>query len=163
MVRPKEILARLTGFSVPIFGFSWTPPEAHRTVAKRVIAYLEDRRVLYNPSSMEIPDHCIRSVIDIRAHLTDELGRLGPESELAVTLRAMRAACRKFLDTVQEDEHAIRLFGTSHGHWASWVFNGALGEMCGVFGVHLAILASRYRVSVEDELAAILPTRDDDD
>jgi hypothetical protein len=43
-IGPK-ILSRLTGFSVPVFGVSWSPPEAERAVARRVIASLEDRRV----------------------------------------------------------------------------------------------------------------------
>lgn len=160
-MRLKEILLRLTGFSTPVFGVSWTPPEAQRTIAKRVIAYLEDRRVLYSPSSMEMPDHCIRSVIEMRAHLTHEIGNLDATSELAVTLRAMRAACRKFLDTIHPQQQEITQFGASHGHWASWVFNGALGEMRGVFGVHLAILAAKFGLPVEDELAAIIPVSDE--
>ncbi|MDE2346796.1 MAG: hypothetical protein KGL13_10065, partial [Gammaproteobacteria bacterium] len=62
----KDIAARLTGISSPIFGVSWKPPETERSVAKRVIAFLEDRRVLYSPSEMEVPDHCVESVLDIR-------------------------------------------------------------------------------------------------
>ena len=160
-MRFKEILSRLTGISVPIFGVSWSAPEAHRAVAKRVIAYLEDRRVLYNPSYMEMPEHCIQSVVEIRAQLTQEIGDLDADAELAVTLRAMRAACRKFLDTVCPQQGEIIRFGASPGHWASWVFNGALGEMRGVFGVHLAILAAKFGLPVENDLAAIIPALDE--
>ena len=160
-MRFKEILSRLTGISVPVFGVSWNPPEADRAVVRRVVAFLEDRRVLYAPSEMEVPEHCVRSVIEIRAFLTAELGKLDDSSELAANLRALRAACRKFLDTVQEDGDRIVRFGFSHGHWASWVFNGALGEMRGVFGVHLAILATKYGVNVEKDLATILPGEDE--
>ena len=45
-------------------------------------------------------------------------------------------------------------------HYASWTFNGALGEMRGVFGVHLARLAAAYGVNVENDLAAIIPGED---
>jgi hypothetical protein len=157
----KEILSRLTGINVPVFGLSWNPPEAERTVAKRVMTYLEDRRVLYAPSEMEVPGHCVQSVLEIRAYLTSELGSLDGSSELTASLRALRAACRKFLDTVHHEEDRIVRFGFSHGHWASWVFNGALGEMRGVFGVHLAGLAAKYGLSVEKDLAAILPSEDE--
>ena len=46
----QEILSRITGLSVPVFGVSWTPPAAEVTIARRVVTFLEDRRVLYNPT-----------------------------------------------------------------------------------------------------------------
>ena len=152
----KEIAKRLTGFRSPLFGVSWNPPESETNVAKRVIAELEDRRVLYNPSEMELPDHCVQSVIDIRRMLSAELGLLNNESTLSNSLRAMRAACRKFLDTVGADERIIR-FGAHAGHFASWQFNGAIGELRGVFGVHLAQIAAQHGLDIEDQLATILP------
>jgi DNA-binding GntR family transcriptional regulator len=43
-----------------------------------------------------------RSVIEIRRFLTTELGNLSAKnSGLSEQLRAMRAACRRFLDSVQ--------------------------------------------------------------
>jgi hypothetical protein len=157
----QEIVRRLTGFSCPIFGVSWNPSEAAVTKARRVITFLEDRRVLYVPSEMEVPDYCVRSIIEIRHFLTSELSGLDSDSELSKTLRAMRAACRKFLNTVQADDHRIVTFGGHHNHWASWEFNGALGELRGVFGIHIAQLATQHGLDVEDDLAFILPTRDD--
>jgi hypothetical protein len=155
-----EIATRVTGFSTPIFGVSWNPPESERTVAKRVIVQLEDRRVLYSPSEMEVPDHCVMSVVDIRRILSQELGVLDEKSALAMSLRAMRAACRKFLDSVQANERIVR-FGAHLGHFASWEFNGAVGELRGVFGVHLAQIAARYGLNIEDELASILPAAEE--
>jgi hypothetical protein len=67
-----EIASRLTGISRPIFGVSWNPPEAEVTAAKRILAFLEDRRVLYNPTEMEIPHHCQVSVLETRRFLTHD-------------------------------------------------------------------------------------------
>jgi len=103
----KEIAKRLTGFSSPIFGVSWNPPESETSVAKRVIAELEDRRVLYNPSEMEVPHYCVQSVVEIRRMLSAELGAIDNDSALSKSLRAMRSACRKFLDTVGADERIV--------------------------------------------------------
>jgi len=154
----KAITSRLTGISCPIFGVSWNPPESERAIAVRVIAFLEDRRVLYNPGELESPHHCVDSVIRIREFLTDEIGKLDNADQLAAPLRAMRGACRKFLDAMHADEH--RLVHIYHGGHHAWVFNAAIGELRGVFGVHVAQLAAQYGLDVEDDLAAILPGAD---
>jgi hypothetical protein len=156
-----DIAQRITGFSTPFFGVSWNPPELERTTARKVVTFLEDRRVLYVPSVMEEPWHCVESVLEIRRFLTSEVATLGEASELAASLRAMRAACRKFLNVVQDDDREIARFGGHQGHWASWVFNGALGELRGVFGLHLAAICTKYGIDVEEDLAAILPIGDD--
>jgi hypothetical protein len=50
----KEIVNRLSSITMPIFGVSWKPKMPDVTVARRVIRYLEDRRVLYVPYDVEI-------------------------------------------------------------------------------------------------------------
>lgn len=155
----SEILKRLTGISTPVFGVSWNPAESERAVAKRIIAKLEDRRVLYSPSTVEVPEYCAQSVIEIRHLLSEELGKLDNETNIAKSLRAMRAACRKFLDSVGTDERIIR-FGADQGHFASWEFIGAVGQLRGVFGIHLAQIAAQYGLDIEGELASIIPGQD---
>jgi hypothetical protein len=51
----SEIANRLTGISTPFGGASWQPAEMEIAGARRVIAFLEDRRVLYDPCQMEVP------------------------------------------------------------------------------------------------------------
>jgi len=155
----SEIANRLTGISTPLVGVSWQPTEPEKAAARRVIVFLEDRRVLYVPSEQELPSHCVDSVLQIRRFLTSEIGRLSGKSELGASLRAMRAACRKFLDTVGAKDMDIVRYARQNGHYASWTFYSALGEMRGVFGIHIARIAARFRINVEDELATILPLR----
>ena len=69
----NEIKERLTALRGPIFGLSWNPSETECTKANKIIRFLEDRRVLYNPYEQECPDHCIRSIIEIRHFLTDKI------------------------------------------------------------------------------------------
>lgn len=38
----------------------------------------------------------------------------------------------------------------------------ALGELRGVLGIHLAIIAAHYELDVEDDLASIFPIPDTD-
>ena len=90
----SEVARRLTGISCPIFGVSWNPGVAKVASARRVLTYLEDRRVLYAPWNVEIPEHCVESVLEIRRFLTDQLGQLDDQDEDIVPhLRAMRASC----------------------------------------------------------------------
>lgn len=159
-----EILARtkVTGISIPIFGIQWTPIEPEVTKARRIVAFLEDRRVLYAPSEMEVPEHCVESVLEIRKFLTAELGSIDSNTELAKNIRAMRASCRKFLNEVSEEgDRRVILHARNHGHWASWKFYGDLGMMRGIFGLHIALIASSYGLDVEGELASILPDIDE--
>ena len=123
-----------------------------------MIRFLEDRRVLYNPSELEQPRYCVQSVIEIRRFLTSELGNL-PEVGLAGTLAAMRAACRKFLDSLDSSHGGASHIpdGMFHGGFQEWVFVSALGELRGVTGVLIAEMAARYDLEVEDDLASIIP------
>lgn len=158
----SEIANRLTGISTPFGGASWQAAELEIGAARRVIAFLEDRRVLYEPGEMEDPSHCVHSVIEIRHCLSDELGKLDSGSELAASLRAMRAACRKFLERVGTDgRDGIRY--ASGGGYQSWTFGSALGELRGMFGVHVAKVAAQFQLDVEDKLASILPANADAD
>jgi hypothetical protein len=158
-VKFREIASRLTGISSPIFGVSWNPPAAEVTVARRVIAFLEDRRVLFADESIEILGHCVTSVIELRHYLTSEIQQL-TDGELCSSLRAMRAACRKFLEAVDDRDGIVVRDGGHPGHWAGWRFGAALGELRGVFGVHIARIAAQNGLDIEDDLARILPASD---
>lgn len=157
-MRFKDIIKRITGISTPIFGLSWNPEKTERNIARQVITYLEDRRVLYAPSEMECPDHCVQSVLQIRQFLTSKIGEAPEKSELSGSLKAMRAACRKFLNETGDPD--IIRFGSHFGHFASWKFNSAIGELRGVFGVHVAKIAAAYGLDVEKDLDSILPEKD---
>lgn len=157
----KDIIKRITGISSPIFGVSWNPENTERDFAKQAITFLEDRRVLYNPSEMESPHHCAKSVLQIRQFLTPLISKLPDKNELAKSLRGMRAACRKFLDKTDGRNGDIIRFGAHSGHWASWEFNGAIGELRGVFGIYLAKISVAYGINIEKDLATILPEEDE--
>ncbi len=157
MIKFADIKARLTGISCPFFGISWTPPQPECATAKKILRFLEDRRVLYVPSEMEVPDHCVHSVVKIREFLTCELQALPETSELFGYVKAMRIACRKFLERMQCEERDILTHAGQWGHYASWHFASALGEMRGTFGNMVAQMVAAYGLDVESDLASILP------
>jgi hypothetical protein len=151
----KEVLTRITGFSVPVFGVSWNPPQPEIAISRRVLAFLEDRRVLYNPYHLEVAEQCIHSVIEIRRFLTEVIGQLPGDSKLGEHLRAIRAACRKFLDETAPGSR--RGFRPHWGEPFESSFFTALGELRATIGVHVAAVAVMHGIDVEGQLASVLP------
>ena len=151
----KEIASKITGFSTPVFGVSWEPPNNDREIAKSVVNFLEDRRVLYNPSELEDPQHCISSVLEIRRFLTEKMNDLDQNCELAKNLGTMRSACRKFLDSAQILDRGLKF--SHRPSYDSWVFYSSLGEMRGIFGMCLSQILLSFGLDIEKDLASILP------
>ena len=56
----EDIPSRLKGLQILGFGGNWEIPESHRTIARRLISFLEDRRVLYADWQPEVSNHCER-------------------------------------------------------------------------------------------------------
>jgi hypothetical protein len=151
-----DIPKRLTGISTPIFGVSWTPPEDKRKTVRRLVAFLEDRRTLYADHHAEYGPWVEQSILEMRKELTDLLKHCSDDDELEGPIRAMRAACRKFLDRMGPLESARRIYYPREA--LMWE---ALGELRATFGLHLARLCAAYGVDVEPDLAAILPAADE--
>jgi len=158
----KEILKHITGISTPIFGISWNPDNLERDHAREVISFLEDRRVLYNPNEFEIPEYCIDSVIHIRVFLTKKIGELDQDSELSISLRAMRAACRKLLDRMNIEKDLIQ-FRAPQEHYQRWALHIFIGELRAIFGIYIAKIAVAYGINIESDLASIIPESDLDE
>ncbi|MCD6326540.1 hypothetical protein J7M28_03155 [bacterium] len=152
-----DIARRITGISTPVFGVSWNPAEDKREIVRRLVAFLEDRRALYADFHMEYGPWVENSVLEMRAELTSILKACSEDEELVGPIRAMRAACRKFLDQTGHPGSPRRmLYPHEAAMWHS------LGEMRGIFGLHLARLCSAYGVDVEPELASIFPKADEE-
>jgi len=172
----KSIAKRLTGFSTPIFGVSWKPPDFERDAASRILTELEDHRAFYAPYEAEFPPFVVDSIINARREITDELKNLDRNSKLAEHLLSIRAACRKFLTVVgkipeliefdkggaKEDGRDFEVKEIDHKMNYDY-FWSALGALRGEVGVHIACVASEYGIDVEEELASIFPEEVDDE
>jgi len=154
-------MARLTGISTPVAGVSWLPPADEQAIAEAVVAFLEDRRVLwasydlmvspainfYGPKLMQYP-FIIKSVFEIRQRLTDYLEKVPAHSVLADHLRAMRSAARHFINNVDDAEMVV------HGPEIIPPFEVkamvALGEMRASFGSRLNQMATEFGIEVKE-------------
>ena len=152
-IKYAKIAKSLTGFSTPFFGVSWNPPESDRDIVRKLITFLEDRRALYNPFDIETPMFVDQSLLEVRKELTNILQKVGDNPDISPHLRAMRAACRKYLNEVG-DQNRPRFHGREFETFA------ALGELRTVFGIQIAQLAVKYGIDVEEELTSIFPIED---
>jgi hypothetical protein len=162
-VRRPRVGQRLTGVSTPFGGVSWeSVPNVEAEVLGRLVTFFEDRRVLYDPTEVEVPSRCIDSVLRIREVLVDLAGRLPRDSQVGAILRAMAGACRGFLDRLPDEMGPGRL-GHPSPTWgySSWVFQLALGALRGQLGIYLQELVDHHGVHITGELATILPPAPD--
>lgn len=144
LVKFRELASRLNGAQVPVFGVSWTPPEPQRKVVRELMTFHEDRRALYNDYAFEVEQEVVQSVFEIRREINEAIKRLAEDSPAVPALKAMRAACREYLDHSHQFPHR---FG----------FMVQLGRLRTLFGLQIAYLAIEYGIDVEDDLATIIP------
>ena len=87
---------KVTGFSTPLGGIQWSdsgPGEAE--IARRFLAFLEDRHVLYNPFDIETESEVEHSNPQIRKECTKTLQALSADAFAATPLRTTREAGRQ--------------------------------------------------------------------
>lgn len=148
----ERIYKNITGLSCPIFGIQWNAPIIEADEAKKVVTFLEDKRVLFNPAHMEDSMHCTQSVIDIRSRLTEVLQNLPSDSNLAKQLRHMRKACQEFSDKLGAPQIILLDRPVQISMLERALFK--LREKC---GVSVAEIAVAYGLDVDDGLASIIP------
>ena len=163
-MQPSDIAPRVRGISFPAAGDGWIPRIDDEQVARRVITFVEVRRVLFGTYANEVPAQCVDSVIEIRNFLTDVIGTGGIADELEQPLRLARGFCVRFLDRVGASERGLpkeakdrhlheRVEWQMHDYW----FGEALGELRTGVALQIGVIAVRYGLPVEDDLASILP------
>jgi hypothetical protein len=153
----SEIASRLNSIGTPFFTVGWIPKKSDATIARKVIRFLEDRRMLFNDCAVEEPHHCHLSALEIRKTLTEELADVSEGTDLFKHLTGIRAACRTFLDSSPISESRFDLLDRYSMH--SNQFFIALGELRATIGNHVALMAVKWEINVENDLARVLPGR----
>lgn len=148
----KSILRRVNGISTPIFGISWNPENTEKDRARKLITFLEDRRVLFDEEEREGADYCRASVEVIREKLTEFLQDFETDKDLVKAVRKFRSACRAFCDEVGAIDFRHEPLPVQRS-----VLNSELSKLRKVAGVTIGSLAISYGLDVEDELASIIP------
>jgi hypothetical protein len=95
------------------------------------------------------------SVIDIRHYLTTQIDKLDDQSQLTSLLKAVRSACREFLDSTENKDSNLRFYSRNY---ESWEISIALGEMRRTFGYCISQIILIFELDIEKDLASILST-----
>lgn len=128
--------------------------EQNKDIARRIIRFLEDRRLLFGPrgENPNDPTYCLESAQQIRGYLGELLQTRAPGKELTQVIQEMRRACRRFIERAGPE---AMNFGQERDR-----FLVEVSKLRTTFGFHVAALASKYRLRIDDDLASIIPPRD---
>ncbi len=153
-LKGRELVARLTGVKTPIGGIDWQPPLAEQDRARQVLTYLAKQRALWDPYDTAIGSFVTQSIVDLRGQLHSEIESLPTSSVLQEGLRAMHAACRRFLEENQSPR-------SGYGPPYEAQLHSTLGGLRALFGIHIARIACAYDLEVNASLKSILPPEPD--
>jgi hypothetical protein len=145
-------------FTILGVGLSWERTPSDEAVARTVVVFLEDRRLLFGERHVEDEAHCVASALECRSFLTRQISAATPGKPLQATLKAMRAAFRQFVE--RGGPHG-RNFEHRRSTYEIDPFSLALGDLRTQVGEQLSRIAWRYDIEIDDELARILPPQDD--
>jgi hypothetical protein len=155
---PATLLKRINGISTPFGGVQWAMPVEERAIVREFLIFLEDRRALYSPRChAKVDDRVVQSVNAIREKATKALAALDDESSAVRPLRAIRMACKQYLDDRNEIFLTANTYNFDREKWSA-----ALDRLQVTVGAHIAILALMHEIKLEPELATILPASNDE-
>ena len=146
-----------TGITLFGFGITWKISKSEYAIIQekvgRLMAGLQDKRVLWVPTEAESPEHVLASVDAIRGELTFALQSLGNKSEAAPLLSAMLNRCHDLVNYLAPVLQEL----SDHNSTKRMMFDLRLGGFRDVFLVYVAILSRVFSAPVHGELEKVLP------
>ncbi|MFJ4105925.1 DUF6650 family protein [Oerskovia enterophila] len=141
---------RITGISTAAGGLQWEYLDGDAEIARRVISILEDKRMLWEDFAYEVPNHVLESASQARDDLTEQISTKGISPELASLLKEIRKLLANFMTTAPLQDNGFAVLRPEP-------FFVALGGLRAAVGERLALLTSRYKLDVDDDLRSIIP------
>jgi hypothetical protein len=130
------------------------------SLAKRVIAFLEDRRVLWTAFDAEFPDRVRRSLDDLRSQLTGMRGGLADGGGMDQILLSLTKTIHVFFDQVEQLDLSRLRCDSRDPEWRQ--FRDALAALRKSIGLQIYNLATAYDVALSSDLKRIVPIQAED-
>jgi len=117
-----------------------------------LLLFLESKRILTNPMDMEVFDHCVHSVLEIKKVLNEITKDVALEEEDINIVRKLQNACNNYLDATND-------FGNGHiaykrnGEWEHPAFSKAMKSFRRVFKVNISTIISKYELDFSKEIS----------
>ena len=158
LMKLQSIFKRITGFSSPLFGLSWNVKESEEQQARRIISFLEDKRILYVPIEWDKrnPKKSVRSVLNVRDFITKEIGKQESSDFLVDALREIRLACRDFLIIIDTYKPKILVASHPSAHSGAFKFEKALLLLRAAISVQIFNICDKYGIQHSGELESMV-------
>lgn len=150
---------RLVGANAFGFGLNWEKVPGEEPIAREVLVYLENRRILFGYRHSEEELYCVASANEMRGLLTERISRTKPKSSLCKSLRELRRACTEFVENAGPNAVNYRRQGWD----IAPTFSAALHRLRERVAKQVAAIAVEYDIAIEDELAGIVRDLTGDD
>jgi hypothetical protein len=142
------------GLGTPLVAgsISWEYIASNRDLARRVLVFLEPRRVLYESPAREDYEQCRLSAQDIKNFLTLEIMNVKSGGELESSFKAMRSACLAFGNAAG--------INSANFQRNPDLFQACLQAFKDAMGTQIGWLAETFEIPIDPALEAIVPFRD---
>ena len=141
----------LNGFSTPFGGISWNKNETGKELFSYLFLYLESKRILVNPSAMEIKEWCIDSVLEIKNALVSISRGVSLKQFDKNVLQTMVDSCNDYLNAVTP----LNLFSIIYkcgNRWEDLNFDNAMKTFRNKFKTEITKVENKYNLSFAKEI-----------
>jgi hypothetical protein len=137
--------------NVGVLGVGLRKP-AEKKQARSIITFLESKRVLYQPFHREDIDYCSQSVLKIRDKIIEFCSEYDGVSTLRNGMKKVVKQCNVYLDVT-----GSKRFSHLPRPMQLHVFQKEILKLQSVAGKGIGNLALYYDISLDEELARIIP------
>lgn len=143
---------RITGLDTPFGGVSWEYTENAKKGIQELFYFLEAKRILTNPTEMEIGIWCEKSAIEIRNKLTELLSKYDFNKETITCVRTMIDSCNSFLDDMRCVTRPGIIYKNGNGDWEDINFSKAMKKFRKSFRDNIKVLSEAYQIEFKNDI-----------